>query len=309
MLRDAFLTLSHNTTVQNLATGLPPARRFARRFVAGETLDDAIAVIRAENRAGLLATLDYLGENVTNPAAARAYADEYITILDRIQREQVKSNVSLKLTGLGLDLSTDLALDNVRQVVSTAQRHGNFVRIDMESSDYTDRTLAIYHRLRDEGFDNVGVVIQAYLYRSEADVRALIERRGVNIRLCKGAYDEPPHLAFPQKADTDANFIHLMQLLLSPEARERETYAAIATHDDAMIKATQAYAAEQGLDRQSYEFQMLYGIRTSAQLALARAGYKMRVYVPYGSHWYPYFMRRLAERPANVLFLLKNLIR
>lgn len=309
MLRDAFLTLSHNTAVRNLATGLPPARRFSRRFVAGETLDDAIAVVRAMNQAGVLATLDYLGENVTNPAAARAYAEEYIGILDRIQREQVKSNVSLKLTGLGLDLSTDLAFENVRRVVSIARTHDNFVRIDMESSDYTDRTLAIYRRLRDVGFDNVGVVIQAYLYRSEADINALIRRGGANIRLCKGAYDEPEYLAFPRKADTDANFVHLMQLLLSPEARQQGTYAAIATHDDAMITTTQAYAAEQDLDRQAYEFQMLHGIRTNAQLALVRDGYKMRVYVPYGSHWYPYFMRRLAERPANMLFLLRNLVR
>ncbi|HYN87122.1 MAG TPA: proline dehydrogenase family protein, partial [Ardenticatenaceae bacterium] len=202
----------------------------------------------------------------------------------------------------------DLAIDNLRQVLITARSHRNFVRIDMESSAYLLDTLAIYGQLRDEGFDNVGVVIQSYLYRSADDVKALI-KRGANVRLVKGAYDEPANLAFPRKADVDANFIHLMKLLLGPEARAHGVHLAVATHDDNMIQATNEYAAQQGLTRADYEFQMLYGIRSSRQVELARAGHPVRVYIPYGTHWYPYFMRRLAERPANLFFVLKNVLR
>jgi proline dehydrogenase len=256
---------------------------------------------------GITTTLDHLGENVENQDDARRAADDYLKVLDAIGSSGVKSHVSLKLTALGLDLGDDFCRSNVARILQRAKEIGTFVRIDMEGSDYTDRTLAIYRSLAGE-FDNVGIVIQAYLYRSEADIAALCEA-GAKVRLCKGAYKEPPNKAFPKKADVDQNYMRLTKMLLSPEARAHGTRGAIATHDPNMIAAARQYAAEANVPRDEFEFQMLYGIRRELQRQLAEEGYAMRVYVPYGTEWYPYFMRRLAERPANVWFVLSNLFR
>jgi proline dehydrogenase len=290
-----------------MATHWRFARRAAFRFVAGETIDDAITAIRELNAHGILATLDHLGENVENPDDARRAADDYLKALDAIGTGGVQSHVSVKLTALGLDLGDDLCRANVACILTKAKAIGAFVRIDMESADYTDRTLALYRSLRRE-FDNVGIVIQAYLYRSEADIVALCQE-GAKVRLCKGAYQEPPAKAFPKKADVDASYVRLMKMLLSAEARACGTRGAIATHDPKMIEATRQYAAEQLVPRDEFEFQMLHGIRRDLQQELAADGYTMRVYVPYGTEWYPYVMRRMAERPANLWFIVSNFFR
>ena len=278
------------------------ARRLSRRFVAGETLEEALAVGRRINSEGITLTLDHLGENVTSLAEAEASRDAYLRALDEIQRAGIQGNVSLKLTQFGMDLSEDACRANVEQVVRKAAEIAGFVRVDMESSAYTDRTLRLVSGLH-ERYRTVGTVIQAYLYRSEDDVEALC-RRGVRVRLCKGAYLEPPDVAFPHKADVDANFVKLMRILL-----DTGDYPAIATHDPRMIEATKKHAAASGIGRDRFEFQMLYGIRRDLQKRLVAEGYRLRLYVPFGKAWYPYFMRRLAERPANVLFLLRNLLR
>lgn len=307
MMRALFLWMSHNPFLRRVITGWRFVRRAALRFVAGETIDDAIAAIRALNANGILATVDHLGENVASEADARRATQDYLAVLDRIGREGVKSHASLKLTQLGLDIGDAICRENVACVARKAKAAGTFIRIDMESTEYTERTLAIFRSLRSE-FENVGIVIQAYLYRSEEDVAAL-RREGANVRLCKGAYMEPPDKAFPKKANVDANFVKLAQMLMSDEARASGTYAAIATHDPKMIDAAKAYAAAHGTRRDRFEFQMLHGIRRDLQQQLAKEGYTMRVYVPYGTEWYPYFMRRLAERPANVWFVVRNLLR
>jgi proline dehydrogenase len=307
MLRSFFLYLSAAPNARKTLMALPFATRVARRFVAGDTLDDAIRVVQTLNKKGLLVSLDHLGENVNSEADANRAVQAYLDLLARIAVTGVNSNVSLKLTQLGLDIGEDVCLTNMRRILQYAQERSNFVRIDMEGSDYTERTLKIFRSLREDyGFKNVGVVIQAYLYRSEQDVREL-SAEGVNIRLCKGAYKEPPEIAFPEKADVDKNYIKLMQIYLADEARATGAYIGVATHDDNMINATKAFAAEHQIGKDKFEFQMLYGIRPQAQEQLVTEGYKVRVYVPYGSEWYPYFMRRLAERPANVWFIVKNL--
>jgi proline dehydrogenase len=309
MMRSFLLSLSASTAARRFLLSLPFAWSFAKRFVAGETLDSAIEVVRELNKKGLLVTLDHLGENVYSEAAADKATQAYLDLLDRIAQTGVNANASLKLTQLGLDVSEDLCLNNMRRILTKAKEHDNFIRIDMESTAYTDRTLRIFRTLRDEyDFKNVGVVIQAYLRRSEQDVREL-SADGVNIRLCKGAYMELPTVAFPEKSDVDANYIKLMQIYLSEPARNAGAYVGLATHDDNMIAASQAYANEQHIPKDRYEFQMLFGIRGNRQLQLVSEGHKMRVYVPYGTEWYPYFMRRLAERPANVWFIVKNLFR
>jgi proline dehydrogenase len=309
MFRSLFLYLSESAWARRVLMALPFAPRVVRRFVAGETLDDAIRVIRALNDKGILASLDHLGENVHTEADAARATQDYLGLLDRIAATGVNANVSVKLTQLGLDLGQDLCVDNMRRILQCAQVHGNFVRIDMESSAYTERTLHVFRTLRQEfGFKNVGVVIQAYLYRSEQDVRDLADD-GANIRLCKGAYKEPASLAFPLKADVDKNYVRLMQIYLDEPARAKGAHVALATHDEKMIQASKESAASRNLPNDQIEFQMLYGIRPEAQQQLATAGYRMRVYVPYGSEWYPYFMRRLAERPANVWFLMRNFFR
>jgi proline dehydrogenase len=309
MFRSFFLVLSASAWARKVFMALPFAARVTRRFVAGESLDDAIRAMRALNGKGILASLDHLGENVHTQADAARATGDYLNLLDRIAATHVNSNISLKLTQLGLDLGEDLCLDHMCRILQRAQDHGNFVRIDMEGSAYTERTLRVFRTLRGEyGFKNVGVVIQAYLYRSEKDVRELADE-GANIRLCKGAYQEPASIAFPRKADVDQNYVRLMKIYLDEPARAKGAHVGLATHDDQMIRASKAYAASRNLPNDQVEFQMLYGIRPQAQEQLAAEGYRMRVYVPYGSEWYPYFMRRLAERPANVWFLLRNFFR
>jgi proline dehydrogenase len=315
MLRSFLIYLSHAVWARAFITHFGFARRTAMRFVAGETADDAIAAIRALNAKSINATVDLLGESVTNEVEAHKAVDGYVLMLDKIAASGVRANVSLKLTQLGLDIDTALCERNVRQVMEKARAIGTFVRIDMEGTPHTDRTLAVFRALRRD-FDNVGVVVQAYLYRTEKDVLALTAE-GVRLRLCKGAYNELADKAYPHKADVDANFIKLMRLLLdraqstsplSPDGR-CPALPALATHDEAMIAATLAYAQENNIPREYFEFQMLYGIRRERQEQLAAQGYAVRVYVPYGTEWYPYFMRRLAERPANVWFFVSNLFR
>jgi len=270
--------------------------------VAGESLAQAAAAARELNSSGLLATLDHLGENVASAAAAAAARDTYIETLAEIHRQSLRSGISVKLTQLGLDISEEQCASNLEAVVRYAQETGSFVRVDMEGSAYTDRTLALVRRTH-EKHRRVGAVLQAYLRRSEKDAEDLL-REGITIRLCKGAYNEPPRIAFPSKADVDRNYLHLMRLLLSSGI-----YHAIATHDPRIIAGACRFAAERNLSRNAFEFQMLYGIRPDLQQQLARDGYRVRVYVPFGREWFAYFMRRLAERPANVLFLVRNLFR
>jgi len=278
------------------------ARRLSTRFVAGDTLDQALNVGRDLNSEGISLTLDHLGESVTSLEEAAQARDVYLRALAAIQQTGVRANVSLKLTQFGLDLSAADCRANVEQLVQQAAAANSFVRVDMESSDYTDRTLDLVHDLHAR-HKAVGVVIQAYLYRSRKDVEELC-RRAIRVRLCKGAYLEPPGVAFPRKRDVDRNFVELMKLLL-----DRGDYPAIATHHEALIEETKSYAASKKVARDAFEFQMLYGIRRDLQRKLIREGYRLRLYVPFGQAWYPYYMRRLAERPANVLFILRNLLR
>ncbi|MDX1686494.1 MAG: proline dehydrogenase family protein [Candidatus Promineifilaceae bacterium] len=307
-LRALLLYLSAAGWARRLVTSFPPAWYVASRFVAGETIDDAMRATAELNADGITATMDYLGESITDPSEANASRDEILNLLDAIQQTGLDAGVSVKLSQIGLKIDPDLALDNMRRILEHARDHKLFVRIDMEESKLVDATLDVYHTLADEGFENTGVVIQSYLYRSEADVRRLINE-GASVRLCKGAYKEPPHIAFPDKNDVDENFVRLMHLLLGDTARENGVYAGIATHDEAMIQATIDFVRENGISQDAFEFQMLYGIRRERQRMLVEEGYKVRVYVPYGSAWYPYFMRRLAERPANLWFFIVNFFR
>ena len=301
MLRPIFLALSHRRSLQRFALRNPVLRRAALRFVAGERLEDAVAVIRRLNRAGLLATLDFLGEHTATRDGAAAGAESYLVILDELRRSGVDSNLSLKLSQLGLDVDEALCEALLRRVLAGAGTM--FVRIDMESSQYTDRTLRLVEGLWAGGIRGVGVVIQSYLRRSEADVERMIAL-GIRVRLVKGAYAEPPSVAFPRKQDVDLNFERLAERLL-----RRGTYPAIATHDERLIDAAKHAAAAGGIAPDRFEFQMLYGIRRDLQARLRREGYGVRVYVPFGEEWYPYFMRRLAERPANVIFVLRSVLR
>jgi proline dehydrogenase len=308
-LRSLLLYLSHAGWARRLVTGFLPAWALARRFVAGESVDEAIAAARRLQAEGLAVTMDYLGESVTDPREAADARDHILLLLDRIQAAGVDGYVSVKLSQLGLLLDENLALENLRLLLERARRYGRRVRIDMEESRLVDITLDIYRRLRfDEGFDNVGVVIQAMLYRSDADVARLVEE-GAWVRLVKGAYKEPPSVAYPAKADTDAAYVRQMQQMLSAEARARGVHLAIATHDDKLIDAAVAFARAHSIPPAAFEFQMLYGIRREQQRALAAQGWQVRVYVPYGTAWYPYFMRRLAERPANLWFFVANYFR
>ena len=302
MMKSALLYLSEREAPKQLLTRIPLFNKMTHRFVAGETLGEASAAIRELNAHGITATFDHLGEAIKNEAEARAEVEMYERILDRIQADGLDSNVSLKLTQLGLDISEELCIANLTEIVRHAAGYGNFVRIDMEDSAHTDATLAVFRAVRAES-ENVGIVIQSYLYRSEDDVRSLLDM-GARIRLCKGAYAEPPEVAFPEKAQVDDNYVRLMKILL-----ESGIYHGIATHDPKMIDATTRFAAERGIPPSAFEFQMLYGIARQRQVELVAEGYNMRVYVPYGRAWYPYFMRRLAERPANVLFVLRAMLK
>lgn len=304
MLRSVFLYLSAAQWAKNLIMRIGPARRSALRFVAGDTLEDAITVCQRLNAEGLDVTLDHLGESVTDEAGARKATQAYFDMIEAIAAAEVEATVSLKLTQLGLDIHEDLCMENMRAILDRAQTAGNHITIDMESTAYTDATLKIFRLLREE-YENLGTVIQAYLFRSEDDMHALAAE-GSFVRLCKGAYKEPPHLAFPDKADVDLNFVRLTELYLSPEALQNGAYLGIATHDDKMIDAAKRFITANQVPHNHFEFQMLYGIRSKLQTQLRAEGYKVRIYVGYGTEWYPFFMRRLAERPANLWFILSN---
>ena len=274
----------------------------SHRFVAGERLDEAIAAARVCNEKGMLVSLDYLGENVATTADAQRARDTYLEVFDRIANEKLNANVSCKLTQLGLDMSAEFCEGQLLSIVERAASYGNFLRADMEGSLYTARTIDVVKRVRSQN-PAVGTVVQAYLHRTEQDVRDLLAY-GCRIRLCKGAYKEPPEVAFPKKEDVDANYVKLMRILLPSGV-----YHGIATHDPKMIAATIRFAAEQKISKDQFEFQMLYGVRTDLQKQLVRDGFRLRIYIPYGRDWFPYFMRRLAERPANLAFFVRNFFR
>ncbi len=303
MFRNLMLRFAASPRLLNVVSKVGIRYRFAHRFIAGETIEEAIRVVSELNSRAVLASIDMLGEGVRDEREAKAAADAYSALLARISQEGINANISVKLTQLGLDVSQDLCRDNLVQILERARQVQNFVCVDMESSAHTQRTLDLFSEVYDHFPCQVGTVIQSYLYRSEKDVQNL-SQKGCSIRLCKGAYKEPPEVAFPKKADVDRNYISLLEILLVSPA-----YTAIATHDDAMIDHARRFIANKQVPAGKYEFQMLYGVRRESQFRLARQGYKMRVYVPYGRHWAPYYMRRLAERPANVFFIAKNLFR
>lgn len=305
MLRAAFISLSESKSLRATAEKTWIGQRLSRRFVAGTTIEDALAVTRATNRLGLSVSVDNLGENVTNADEARHSAQLYHQMLDQMSAQKLNANVSLKLTHMGLDVDENMAYDITSQLVQHAARINNFVRVDMEGSPYTQRTLDFVRKLHaePENAGKVGAVIQAYLFRSEKDIEQLLADR-IRVRLCKGAYKEPPEIAFEKKEDTDANYIKLMKMLL-----KSGIYHGIATHDENMIRATIEFAQKEKIPASAFEFQMLYGIRRDLQQKLVKDGWACRVYVPFGTEWYPYLMRRLAERPANALFILRNLFR
>lgn len=303
MLRRLFITLSHSDAMRRFVTHFGPARRTARRFIAGETLDEAIAVVRDLNARGILAALDHLGENVANREDAERAAGEYQELLQRIAAEGVQSTISVKLTHVGLDFGEDFCCDLMRSVLETARSVENMVEIDIEGSEYTQSTLDVFHCLLDES-DNLRLALQAYLFRTEEDLQGLIER-GSSVRLCKGAYDESPSIAWKEKGEVDASFARLMDLMLSEQAIQKGFYPALATHDHALILRAEREVARRRIDKDRFEFQMLHGVRRDWQQRLAADGYRLRIYVPYGTQWYPYFMRRLAERPANLLFMTR----
>jgi proline dehydrogenase len=307
MLRTFFVRLSENRALRNFAEQSSLGRRVSNRFVAGTEIDDAIRVTQSVNRAGMSVTIDNLGENVTNPEEARHSARLYDEILTKISANRLDANISLKLTHMGLDVDEKLAREIVAGLVvkAAAMTPKGFVRVDMEGSPYTQRTLDFVHQLhRMPGNGNcVGAVIQAYLKRSESDVEKLLSEK-IRIRLCKGAYKEPATIAFPDKADVDANYVKLMKILM-----KSGVYHGLATHDEKIIREAQAFATREKIGRDTFEFQMLYGIRRDLQQSLVRDGWRMRVYIPFGTEWYPYFMRRLGERPANVFFIARNFLR
>ena len=302
MLRDTLLYLAQNEQLRKFVISNRVTRSVSRRFVAGEALDDAIQATRVLNQRGMHVSLDHLGENVSDAREARSAAQDYIAILDTIKQTGVDANISIKLTALGLDISRELCEQNVCNILENAQKYPIFVRIDMEASAYTEQTVDITLRMHQQ-FEHVGTVIQSCLYRSKKDVEQLIAR-GVRIRLVKGAYKEPKTVAFQNKSDVDRHYVQLMMMLLL-----RGNYPALATHDEAIINAACKYARDHGISKEAFEFQMLYGIRRDLQEKLVSQGYNMRIYVPYGSQWYPYLMRRLAERPANLMFVMSNILR
>ena len=302
VVKDTLLYLAHNRNLRDFVTHNRATRGISRRFVAGEELDEAIEVTRVLNRQRLQVALDHLGENVSEAEQARAAVQDYIAAIERIKQTGVDANVSIKLTALGLDISQELCEQNVRSILEYARQYAIFVCIDMEGSDYTEQTVDIALRLHKQ-FEYVGTVIQSYLYRSKKDIEQLIAQ-GVRVRLVKGAYKEPKEIAFQQKSEVDRNYVRLTMMLLS-----RGNFPAIATHDEAIINAACKYARDNGISKSAFEFQMLYGIRRDLQEKLVSQGYKVRIYVPYGSQWYPYLMRRLAERPANLIFVLSNALR
>jgi proline dehydrogenase len=304
VLRAGLLWLSERASVFRFVRANGFARKLAARFVAGESVATAVAAVKELNALGITATLDALGESVTEPREASAARDTYLATLDRIAQSGVQSHVSLKLTQMGIDIDEQLCVENVRAIVARARQYRLFVRIDMEGSAYTARTLKLFtERLHPEFGDTVGIVLQSYLRRTAQDLEAMIAR-GARVRLCKGAYQESAEVAFPSKRDVDANYVASMTRLL-----ERGAYPAIATHDEKILARAKAFIRERAIPPDRYEFQMLYGVRRDVQQRLRREGHRLRVYVPFGDQWYPYLMRRLAERPANVVFLLGNLMK
>jgi proline dehydrogenase len=307
MLRTLFISLSENRWLRGMAERSAIGRRLSSRFVAGTQVDDALRVTQTVNQKGLSVSVDNLGENVTNAEEARASAQLYQQMLDEISSRQLNANVSLKLTHMGLDVDEQLARDLVTGLVTraAAMNPRNFVRVDMEGSPYTQRTLDFVHELhRMPGHAGaVGAVIQSYMRRAEKDIEGLLAER-IRIRLCKGAYKEPDEIAFQKKSEVDANYVRLMKILM-----KSGVYHGLATHDEQIINQAKVFATRENIPREAFEFQMLYGIRRDLQRRLAREGWRMRVYIPFGTEWYPYFMRRLAERPANVFFLARNLLR
>jgi proline dehydrogenase len=304
MLRKTLLYLSNQQKVFTFVRRNRFAKRMASRFVAGETIEEAMIAVRALNARGITASLDLLGESVHREEEARGTARDYVALLDRIQSEKLDANVSLKLTAMGLDVSEDLCVANMQLVLDRARDHGSFVRLDMESSHYTERTLHMFeHRLYPSYPKNVGIVLQSYLRRTEADVDKA-NRLGCRVRICKGAYQEPASVAFPDQRDVDQNYLRCMHSLMTDG-----NYPGIATHDERIIADAKQFAKDKNISNDRYEFQMLYGVRRDLQERLVRDGYRMRVYVPFGTQWYPYLMRRLAERPANVAFMTGNIVK
>ena len=300
-----FYALSHSAMLKRLASrhGLATSESFANRFIAGETIEAAIEASRRLQSQGLLVTLDHLGERVTTIEEAAAATEDYVRLMGIIVDAGIERNISLKLTQLGIDVDRATCVDNLRRILEPAARHTFFVRIDMENSPYTERTLEIFEAVWEQEYRNLGVALQSYLYRTEADVRRMNEL-GARVRLVKGAYKEPSSVAYQQKGEVDSAFVRLARVLL-----DEGTYPAIATHDPELIEGVRTYAASRGIATDRFEFQMLYGIRRDLQASLAAAGHRVRVYVPFGREWFPYFMRRLGERPANVGFVLTALVR
>ena len=308
MFREGVLYLSGSDRVRKLITETGVSRRMAERFVAGDTLDDAVRAAKTLNAAGLTVSLDYLGELVSRREDASAATEMAIESLRRIGEEGIRGNISIKPSQLGIEIDREFCLENLERILTSARDAGDgdgeiFVRLDMESTDYTEKTIDLVETLWERGYRNVGTVVQSYLHRTLADIRRL-NRIGSRVRLVKGAYREPPSVAYQEKAMVDQVFVDAMKVLL-----REGTYPAIATHDEAMIGATRHFAYEHGIPRNSFEFQMLYGIRRDLQQRLLEEGYNVRVYVPYGDSWYPYLMRRMAERPANLFFITGSVVR
>lgn len=299
MLKDTLLYLAQNERLKDFVVHNRATRGVSRRFVAGEYLEDAIHATRALNQRGIKVALDHLGENVHDDKEARSATQDYIAALNLIKKTGVDANISIKLTALGLDISEELCETNLRAILESARDKNIFVCIDMEGSDYTQRTIDFTLRMRKE-FEQVGTVIQSYMRRSKEDVEQLIAEH-VRTRLVKGAYKEPPEVAYQQKSEVDENYVALMKMFLA-----RGNFTAIATHDEAMIEATRKFGRDYGISKSTFEFQMLYGVRRDLQEQLVKQGYNVRVYVPYGTQWYPYLMRRMAERPANLMFVVSN---
>lgn len=303
ILRSTFIALSRNPSVRKFSEQSSIGRRMSSRFVAGMEIEEALRAAEALNQNGITASLDSLGESVSTPDEARRAADTYHQLLDAIESRRLNANISVKLTQMGLDIDPALTYDIVAALVAHAASSGNFVRIDMEGSEHTQTTVDMVRKLHAVNPSSVGIVIQSYLYRSENDLHTLLAE-GIRVRLCKGAYQETPSIAFASKKDVDDNYLKLTRILLNSN-----TYHGLATHDEKIIQATRHFLRERQFDSRRFEFQMLYGVRRDLQKSLVRDGYNMRVYIPFGSEWYPYFMRRLAERPANLIFLAKNFFR
>jgi proline dehydrogenase len=305
ILRSILIALSRNAALREFSEHSTLGGRMSSRFVAGTSVEEVLAAAAAVNQQGMSTSLDSLGENAHSPQQAEQAAEVYHRLLDAIKQRHLDANISMKLTQMGMDLDPELAFAIAASLVEHAGAANTFVRIDMEGSDYTQATVDMVCRLHamEGNRGRVGVVIQAYLYRSGADIERLL-KQGIRIRLCKGAYQEPANLVLPEKADVDKNFVRLMQMLLVSGV-----YHGIATHDETMIEATRRFAKERGITPDQFEFQMLYGVRRDLQRSLVAAGYRVRVYIPFGTEWYPYLMRRLAERPANLLFMVRNLLR